>query len=73
MFVPASVKQIDHHAFYNMAFKSGDVIEGLAMVNAELSEDSFKENTKTGDSWLPKIDAGLFEKNVDVVYSSERK
>ncbi len=73
LYLPASVKEIGHHAFYNMAFKSGENIEGVAQVNAGYSEDDFKENVETGESWLPKVDAGLFEKNVPVVYSSARE
>lgn len=73
IYVPKSVKQIDHHAFFNMAYKSGDIIEGVARVNVEADEESFKANTVTGASWLPTIDSGLFEKDVDVIYSSERE
>ena len=73
MFIPSSVKEIGHHAFFNMAYKSGDEIEGLAKMNVQPDEASFSSGTKAGDSWLPKIDAGLFKKNVDVVYSSERE
>lgn len=72
MFIPASVKEIGHHAFFNMAYKSGDVIEGTAKINVEADEDTFRSNTKTGESWLPKIESGLFKKNVEVVYSSQR-
>lgn len=73
MYVPASVKEIGHHAFFNMAFKSGDYIEGTAKINVELDEKAFKANTKTGESWLPKIENGAFKKNVDVVYSAVRE
>lgn len=72
MFVPSSVKEIGHHAFYNMAFKSGDTIEGVGQIHIELSEDEFKDNTKTGENFLPKVDAGLFEKSVEVIYSAQR-
>lgn len=73
MFVPKSVTRIDHHAFFNMAYKSGDVIEGVERVNVEADEESFKANTVTGASWLPTVDAGLFEKDVEVVYASARE
>lgn len=73
MFIPKSVKQIDHHAFFNMAFKSNDVIEGVAKINVEADEEAFKAETKTGASWLPTVDSGLFEKDVEVVYSSVRE
>lgn len=72
LYVPSSVKQIDHNAFYNMTFKSDDEIEGVAQVNVQADEESFSANTKLGSSWLPKIDAGLFEKDVEVIYSSVR-
>lgn len=73
MFVPASVKEIGHHAFFNMAFKSGDTIQGLAQLNAEADEKTFKDGTKTGESWLPEIEAGLFKKKIPVAYSSVRE
>lgn len=70
MLIPASVREIGHHAFFNMAYKSGDKIEGWGLLNVEADENTFKANTKTGESWLPKIDAGLFEKNIPTEYSS---
>lgn len=73
MYIPSSVKEIGHHAFFNMAYKSGDEIEGLAKMNVQQDEPSFSSETKIGDSWLPKLDAGLFKKDVEVVYSSERE
>lgn len=73
MYIPSSVKEIGHHAFFNMAYKSGDKIEGLAKINVQPDESSFSAETKIGDSWLPKLDAGLFKKDVEVVYSSERE
>ena len=73
MYVPASVKEIGHHAFFNMAFKSGDKIEGVAEIAVAVSEEEFRKNAKIGDSWLPKLGDGLFKKNVDVVYSAERQ
>ncbi len=73
MYVPASVKEIGHHAFFNMAFKSGDKIEGVAEIDVAASEEEFRKNAKIGDSWLPKLGDGLFKKNVDVVYSAERQ
>lgn len=72
LFIPASVKEIGHHAFFNMAFKSGDKVEGLAQVHVEADEAAFSENTKTGESWLPKLEAGLLKKNVEVLYSCRR-
>ncbi|MCQ2462686.1 MAG: leucine-rich repeat domain-containing protein [Clostridia bacterium] len=72
LFIPSSVKEIGHHAFFNMAFKSGDTVEGLSQVNVEADEAAFDENTKIGESWLPKLEAGLLKKNVEVIYSSAR-
>lgn len=72
MYIPASVTEIGHHAFFSMAYKSGDEIEGTGEVHAEADEESFRKNTKTGESWLPKIEAGPFKKNVEVIYASER-
>lgn len=72
MFIPQSVKEIGHHALFNTCWKDGDKLVGLAGVNVERSEEDFAENTSTGDSWLPKYDSGLFKKNVEVQYASER-
>ncbi len=73
MYIPASVKESGHHAFFNMAFKAGDNIEGLAVMNVQADESGFKAGTKIGESWLPKIDSGLFEKNIPTEYSSARE
>lgn len=73
MYIPASVTKIGHHAFFNMCYKEDGNIVGLAEMNVALSEDEFKNNTSTGDSWLPTYDSGLFEKKIDVNYSSPRE
>lgn len=73
MYIPSSVREIGHHAFFNMAYKSGNEIEGLAKMNVQQDEAPFSSEAKIGDSWLPKLDAGLFKKDVEVVYSSKRE
>lgn len=72
MFIPSTVTEIGHHAFYSTAFKSNDEIIGLSTVNIEASEEDFSSNVRTGETWIPKTNAGLFEKNVEVIYSAER-
>lgn len=73
MFIPSSVIEIGHHAFYNTCYKSDDVIEGVAEMNVAADENIFNEKTKTGESWLPKFDSGLFKKSIDIEYGSNRK
>lgn len=72
MFIPSTVKEIGHHAFYGTAFKSGGVIEGIPRLDIQADEEAFRSGTKTGATWIPKVNAGLFEKNIEVVYSAQR-
>lgn len=73
MFVPSSIKSVGHHAFFNMCYKEDGKLMGLSKVNVALDEDKLEANAEIGESWLPKYDAGLFKKNVDLEYSSVRK
>lgn len=72
MYVPASVKEIGHHAFWDMCYKDGSDIKGLLEINVGADEEAFKEVEK-GDQWRPWYDYMLFKKSVDVIYSAERR
>jgi hypothetical protein len=73
MFVPASVKSIGHHAFFETCYKEDGNLVGLVEVNVEMQEEAFKDGTKTGEHWVPQYDSGLFKKNVETVYGSSRE
>ena len=72
MFIPASVKEIGHHAFWDTCFKEGGEIKGVNIMNVALSEEEF-ENLTVGDNWVPQYDYLLFKKNIDISYSATRK
>ena len=73
VYIPSSVKEINHHAFYNTCWKDNGELRGVTEVDIQVGEDVFSENTKAGESWLPKYDSGLFKKSVDTVYGAQRK
>ncbi len=72
MYIPESVTYIGHHAFWDTVYKDGDNLKGVAQINVALSEDEFKDNVETGNSWRPQYDFMLFKKSIDVAYNSER-
>ncbi|MBQ2848825.1 MAG: leucine-rich repeat protein [Clostridia bacterium] len=72
VFIPESVTYIGHHAFWDTVYKEGDTLKGVTQINVAASEEDFKENVETGDSWRPQYDYMLFKKSIDVVYSSTR-
>lgn len=72
MYVPASVKEIGHHAFWEMCYKDGSEIRGMLEVNVGADEESFKDVEK-GDQWRPWYDYMLFKKSVDINYSATRR
>ena len=72
MYVPASVKYIGHHAFWDMCYKDGE-IKGMLEINLEADEDTFKSETETGDQWRPWYDYMLFKKSIDINYSAARR
>lgn len=72
LYIPASVKHIGHHAFWDCVYKQDDGLAGLAEINVQASESDFHKNTSTGDDWKPKYDYMLFKKAVDVVYDAQR-
>ena len=72
LYLPASVKSIGHHAFWDTCYKEGKEIKGINVINVAADEDTFKEETKTGDQWRPQYDYRLFKKSVDVNYGIQR-
>ncbi|MBQ8762773.1 MAG: leucine-rich repeat protein [Clostridia bacterium] len=73
VYIPASVTHIGHHAFWDTVYKEGDELKGVAEINTALSEEDFKNNVETGNSWRPQYDYLLFKKSINVAYSAERK
>lgn len=72
MFIPESVTYIGHHAFWDTVYKDGDELRGVTQINTALSEEEFKSQVDTGNSWRPQYDFMLFKKSIDVIYGSER-
>ena len=72
MFIPASVKEIGHHAFWDTCYKEGGEIKGVSVMNVAVSEEEFAEKT-VGDNWIPQYDYLLFKKNIDIAYSQTRR
>ena len=71
VYIPSSVKEIGHHAFWDTCYKEGGEIKGVAVMNVAVSEEEFAAKT-VGDNWIPQYDYLLFKKNIDIAYSAER-
>ena len=71
MFIPDSVKEIGHHAFWDTCYKEDGEIKGVSVMNVAVSEEQF-ESLTVGDNWIPQYDYLLFKKNIDVSYFAER-
>lgn len=69
--IPASVKYIGHHAFFDTAEKSGDGFLGYEKVYMGMSEEEYK-NIETGSQWIPEYDSGLLDKKVELVFNAEK-
>lgn len=72
MYLPSSIKEIGHHAFWDACYKEGDDLIGITAIDTALSETDF-EGVKTGPDWLPRYNYMLFTKAVDVNYGAQRK
>jgi len=70
--IPASVKYIGHHAFWDTVYKNGDHFDGNEKIYIASSEEEFA-NVETGDQWIPTYDSGLFNKKVEFVYNTEKR
>lgn len=73
IYIPESVTSIGHHAFWDNVYKEDGQLCGVTQIDVARSEEDFKANVETGDSWRPQYDYMLFKKSVDVAYSSQRK
>lgn len=71
MYIPQSVAEIGHHAFWDSCVKEDGNLVGIQTMNISVSEDVFKTKT-IGSEWLPKYDHGLFHKQIDVSYGATR-
>lgn len=72
MYIPASVKEIGHHAFWDTCYKQDGEVMGVNVMNVACDEDTFN-NVETGDEWRPQYDFLLFKKSIDVNYSATRE
>ena len=73
MYIPNSVKEIGHHAFWDTCFKEDGELKALSkMCVAAPDEATFKKQTKAGDQWLPKYEKHLIHYNIDVEYGAKR-
>lgn len=73
VYIPESVTQIGHHAFWDTVYKENKELKGVTEINVARSEDDFKDSVKKGNNWRPQYDYLLFKKSINVVYGSERK
>lgn len=71
LYIPASVKHIGHHAFWDCIYKQDGELKGVTVINAAADEEAFKA-VEQGDQWRPQYDYLLFKKNVDVSYGTQR-
>lgn len=71
MYIPSSVKEIGHHAFWDTCLKEEGKLNGIAEMNIGTDEAAFKSK-KIGSEWLPKYDHLLFHKAVEVKYNADR-
>ncbi len=70
--IPATVTYIGHHAFWDTVYKDGNTFEGNEKIYIAASEEEF-ESVETGDQWIPTYDSGLFNKKVELVYSTPKR
>ncbi len=71
MYIPASVTEIGHHAFWDTCYKEGGELKGVTVMNVAVSEEDFSA-LAVGDDWIPKYDYLLFKKAIDVKYDCQR-
>ena len=72
VYIPSSVTEIGHHAFWDDCYKEGKEIKGVNVINVAASEEEFK-SVDLGDNWRPQYDYLLFKKSIDINYSAERQ
>lgn len=71
MYIPSSVTEIGHHAFWDTVYKEGKELCAITEMNIGADEATFN-NGKIGSEWLPKYDYLLFHKTIEVNYGAER-
>ena len=71
VYIPAGVKEIGHHAFWDTVYKEDGNLCGVTEMNVAVSEEDFA-NLTVGDDWCPKYDHLLFKKSININYSAER-
>ena len=72
VYIPSSVTNIGHHAFWDTCYKEDGNLKGVTVMNVADSEKDFAANT-VGDDWVPKYDYLLFKKAIEINYSAERQ
>ena len=72
VYIPSSVTEIGHHAFWDDCYKEDGEVKGVNVMNVAQSEEDFA-NLTVGDDWLPEYDGFFFKKPVDVNYSATRQ
>ena len=71
IYIPESVTEIGHHAFWDTVYKEDGNLCGITQMNVAHKENVFSE-LEVGDDWKPKYDYLLFKKAVDVKFEAER-
>ena len=71
IYIPESVTQIGHHAFWDTVYKEDGNLLGVTQMNVAHKESDFSK-LEIGDDWKPKYDYLLFKKAVDVKFEAER-
>ncbi len=69
--IPASVKEIGHHAFWDCVEKNNGVLSGYKVINISMTEEEF-DAIEIGNNWLPQYDNGLLDKKVELVFGAEK-
>ncbi len=72
VYIPASVKFIGHHAFWESCYEDGGEIKGIPELNIEMSKEEFKNSVETGDQWTPIYNHNILKK-IPVNYGAERE
>lgn len=72
VYIPSSVTEIGHHAFWDDCYKEDGNLKGVVEMNVAQSEEEFAALT-VGDDWLPEYDYLLFKKPVNTNYSAQRQ
>ncbi len=72
VYIPSSVTEIGHHAFWDTCYKEDGELVGVTVMNVAVNEEDFA-SLAVGDDWIPKYDYLLFKKAIDVNYSVERQ